>query len=295
MPKLIGSLFIGVLLLFECGQVLSQSIPPSKLGPLNPVVTRYLHIFSCYDVNTGNLLNCQVFDELVGILPPASNPAHSGGHTHGGIFPLTDLSVGSNGFVCLSCSDFNQDPFIVQAFTNSSTAVVLHTIPQFSGRLQVQGFLSPPPGWVCVTNCNFQFVEEIGVDGLSDLPPGQNYAVVRSPGSVSLHPQGTAGTSDALLRTADIAQGYFQVTGRGLSINDLSLPRGGKFDLAGTFGEGGAHSSHRTGKDADFNSTDLGGQTTSCFSDKQLQQILIANNVGFKVCHTGGAYHVRFN
>ena len=138
-------------------------------------------------------------------------------------------------------------------------------------------------------------MEEIGVDGLGDLPAGQSYAVVRSTNSMSLHPRGTAGTSDTLLRTAGIAQGYFQVTGRGLSINDLSLPRGGKFDIAGTFGEGGEHSSHRTGKDADFNSTDLGGQSTSCFTDKQLQQVFIANNVGFKTCHTGGAYHVRFN
>lgn len=146
MQKLMGSLFMGVLLLIQCNQALSQSTPPSKLDPRNPITTAYLHTFSCFDVNTGSLLNCQVFDELVGILPPASDPAHRGGHTHGGIFPLTDLSVGSNGFVCLLCTDFNQDPFIVQAFTNSSTAVVLHTIPQFSGRLQVQGFLSPPAG-----------------------------------------------------------------------------------------------------------------------------------------------------
>ena len=294
MQKLIGSLLICLFLLIECGQALSQSVPPSKLNPNSPVGTPYFHFFSCYDISSGDLLNCHVFDELVGIFP--GNPANSGGHTHGGTFPLTDLSVGPNGgFVCLSCSDFNNDPFIVQAFTNNSTAVILHTIPQFAGNIEVRGTVTFPPGWSCVTSCNFQFVVPVGVDGLSDLPPGQNYAVIRSPSSVSLHPQGTAGASDTLLYTAGIAQGYFQITGRGLSINDLSLPRGGKFDIAGNFSESGAHSSHRTGKDVDFNSTDLGGQTTSCFTDKQFQQLLIANNVGFKDCHTGGAYHVRFN
>lgn len=291
MQKLVGTLFMAILLLLEGNPALSQSIPSSKLDPLNPVSTPYQHFFSCYDVSTGNLLVCQVLAEL---LAPSSDLGSNGGHTHLGTFPLTDLSEGA-GFVCLVCTDLNLDPFIIQTSTEGVTVGLLHKIPQFAGRLQVRGFVSPPPGWHCITTCNYQFFEEIGVDGLADLPGGQNYAVIRSPSSISFHPRGTAGTSDTLLGVASIAQGYFQVTGRGLSINDLSLPRGGKFDLAGTFGEGGAHSSHRNGKDADFNSIDLGGQSTSCFTDKQLQQVLIANNVGFKDCHMGGAYHVRIN
>lgn len=283
----IGAVLAGVTA-FIAIPVFAQSIAPSKLDPRSPIGTPFFHIFSCYDIHTGNLLNCHVLDELV---PPVSNPAHP----HSGTFPLTDLSVGANGFVRLSCTDFNSDPFIVQTFTNGSTALVLHTIPQFSGIIRVRGSVTPPPGWSCVTTCNFLFTEDIGVDGLSDLPPGPHYAVIRSPSSLNLHPHGSAGTSDTLLKTISIAQAYALMTGRGLSINDLSLPRGGKFDLSGIYNEDGEHSSHRTGKDVDFNSTDLGGQTTNCLIDKQFQQILDANHVSFRTCHTGGAYHVRFH
>lgn len=90
--KLMGSLFITAFLLLECGQAFSQSISPSKLDPLSPIGTPFFHILSCYDLGTGALLNCRVLDELVGIDPPPGEPANNGGHTHGGTFPLIDLS-----------------------------------------------------------------------------------------------------------------------------------------------------------------------------------------------------------
>lgn len=132
---------------------------------------------------------------------------------------------------------------------------------------------------------------------MGDLPLiGQNYRVVRSPASVTLHEKGTGGTSDAVSGVIGIAQDYFQVTGRALSVKDLSLPRGGKFDLAAGYAEGGEHASHRLGKDADFNSTDLGGGSISCFTDKRYQAILDRHHVGYRICHVdkGGGYHARF-
>jgi hypothetical protein len=96
----------------------------------NPTVTEYFHIFSCYDSFTGSLLDCQVKDELN---PPGNNP---GGHTHGGTFPLTDLSQGqTNGFVCIACTDSNSDPHAIDTQTSGTVAVILHRIPQFAGRI----------------------------------------------------------------------------------------------------------------------------------------------------------------
>lgn len=115
-----------------------------------------------------------------------------------------------------------------------------------------------------------------------------------TPGTDALHPIGYAGTSDTIAGVLSIADSYFQLTGRGLSVNDLSLPRGGKYDIASNYSEGGNHISHRNGKDADFNTQDLGGQATNCFSDKDYKQILQAHNLAYDVCHPGGAYHVRF-
>lgn len=256
MPKLIVALFMSMLW-FE-SQAFSQSIVPSKLQPDSPTVTEYLHLFYCYEASTGNMLDCRVRD---GLNPPDNDPSNKGGHTHSGTFPLTDLSQGAaRGFECIACTDSNPDPHVIETQTGGTVAVIMHRIPQFAGRIPVSGFLVPPPGWVCVTTCNFGFTEEIGVDGLGDLPvEGDYYRVLRSPASVGLHEKGASGTSDAVSGVTAIAQDYFQVTGRGLSVNDLSLPRGGKFDLATSYNEAGAHGSHRLGKDADFNSTDLGG------------------------------------
>jgi len=297
MPKLIGSLFIGVLLLIACGQALSQSIPPSKAN--SPVVTPYLHIISCYDMFTGNLLDCRVFDELVGIVPPP-NLTNSGFHQqHVGSHPLVDLSTGASGFVCLLCTDLNpNNPLIIETNTDSATAVIRHSVPQFAGRLQVKLFITPPPGWSCLTDCIFDFVEEVGVDGLSELPfPGPNLSYDNSRAPDTRHPIGSSGTSDTLIGTAAIAQGYLSKKGAGLKINDLSLPRGGKFDLGGAYGENDKHASHRTGKDVDIGKVNLAGTSIDCFKSKDLQQLLTANGVGrVRLCEAPpGAYHIRFD
>lgn len=294
MHKVIGALFIS-LLWFE-GQAFSQSIIPSKVQPGSQTITEFLHIFSCYSALDGKLLDCRVRD---GLNPPDNDPENKGGHTHSGTFPLIDLSQGAaKGLECIACTDLNpQDPHVVEVQTGESAAVIVHRIPQFAGRIPVRGFSIPPPGWVCITTCNFSFTEDIGVDGLGDLPlEGDFYRVLRSPNSVGLHQRGAAGTSDAISGVSAIAQDYFSVAGQGLSVNDLSLPRGGKFDLAAGYNENGAHASHRIGKDADFNSTDLGGRPINCLTDKRYQAILDAHNVGFRICHvdTGGSYHVRF-
>lgn len=138
------------------------------------------------------------------------------------------------------------------------------------------------------------------MDGLSELPfPGPNlsYQNSRAPNDTR-HPKGSSGTSDTLIGIAAIAQSYLDKKGAGLRINDLSLPRGGKFDLGGAYQENDpAHVSHRTGKDVDIGHVDLAGKSTNCFAGKDMQQILTENGVGpIRLCETtpGGAYHVRF-
>ena len=224
------------LLLIECKPAFAQSTPPSSLNTRIPISSPFLHFIYCYDAVTEDPLNCQVFDRLVGLVPPPTVAANTGGHLqHAAPAPLIYNNVGQFGFICLVCTDSNPDPLIIQAFTNRATAVIRHQVPQFAGRIQVQLTITPPSGWSCLVSCNFDFVEEIGVDGLSELPfPGPNlsYRNSRAPGD-TFHPQGSSGTSDTLTGTAAIAQGYLDKKGAGLNINDLSLPRGGKFDLGG--------------------------------------------------------------
>jgi hypothetical protein len=258
-----------------------------------------LHLISCYGITTGNLLDCQVHDELFGVVPPPDDLTNSGFHQqHVGSHPLVDLSTGASGFFCLLCTDFNPNLLIIQTNTNSATAVIRHSVPQFAGRIQVKLSIIPPFGWVCLIDCNFDFVEEVGVDGLSELPfPGPNLSYQNSRAPDTRHPKGSSGTSDTLIGTAAIAQGYLYKTGAGLKINDLSLPSGGKFDLGGAYQENDAHVSHRAGKDVDIGKVDLAGKSIDCFKSKDLQQLLTANGVGkVRLCEPPpGAYHIRFN
>ena len=136
------------------------------------------------------------------------------------------------------------------------------------------------------------------MDGLSELPfPGPNLSYRNSRALDTFHPQGSSGTSDTLIGIARIALGYQNKKGAGLNINDLSLPRGGKFDLGGNYSENtqnNPHASHRTGNDVDIGKVDLAGNLTNCFRDKDMQQILKENHVGFRLCHPSHI-HVRFN
>ena len=238
-----------------------------------------------------------MFDALVGVVSSSGNPlVNAGFHAeHQGSHPLVDLSTGASGFFCLLCIDLNPDPLIIQTNTNSATAVIRHSVPQFAGRIQVKVTITPPSGWSCLTDYNFDFVEEVGVDGLSELEEiGANHEVIR--GDIPKHPFGASGTSDALNHLRTFALIYKLLTGNKVSINDLSLPRGGKYDVAAGYNEGGKHIAHRLGRDADFNHLDVAGKDINCFTDVLMQLALATVGATHKLCHTdiGGSYHAQF-
>jgi hypothetical protein len=125
------------------------------------------------------------------------------------------------------------------------------------------------------------------VERLSKLPERTDlpYVVVR--GGTDTHPEGTYGTQKTLTRLQTISGAYFKLTKRKLSINDLSLPWGGLFDLCGTWNPAdkcgdplhGGHGTHRLGTDADINRTDGGGEYADCYTDQKLRKaISITNN-----------------
>lgn len=292
----------GVMLFLAIGvggtSIWAQSIPPSAIFQLVPSKSEYFHIHACYDMFTGLSLNCRVVDRLVGLVPPTTDPTNTGGHIHGGTPPLTDSNAGAQGFECVACPDNEPAPFIVDTFTGNSVAIVRHQIPQFAGRIQVEGFSTPPFGWVCISSCNFAFVEDIAVDGLSELPfpgPDGSYINSRLPNPDTRHPQGSSGTRKALTGTVALAQAYLKKNGTGLRVNDISLPRGGKFDIHSGYNEGDDHISHRRGQDVDIGLTDISGNSLQCATNKDLQQIARALGVIYYRCEgVGGAYHVQF-
>ncbi len=90
----------------------------------------------------------------------------------------------------------------------------------------------------------------------------ENYILLQSPTGVKNHPVNNFGTPDVvdnLIPT--LAQKYREIREKDghtgvLSINDLSLPFGGVFDLNAQLNDAGGHFSHEIGIDVDINTLD---------------------------------------
>ena len=114
-------------------------------------------------------------------------------------------------------------------------------------------------------------------------------------------------TNDSYLRFLGIAQTYHGLSSKKLSVNDMSLPLGGlydvdanwKVDATGQTGKG--HVGHRDGIAFDVNRADIDGTLVPCLSDKMLKNAVYAKlgkddvpGVWTKLyCEGGGRKHVN--
>lgn len=106
---------------------------------------------------------------------------------------------------------------------------------------------------------------EIKIRNLISLDPSEDYILLQSPTGVKNHPLNNFGRKDVVNKRIPVFAKQFRKdrtkataqTGV-LSINDLSLPFGGVFDLCGNLTEcpGKGHGSHEIGIDVDINSVD---------------------------------------
>ncbi|MEW6131446.1 MAG: hypothetical protein AB1757_30740 [Acidobacteriota bacterium] len=104
-------------------------------------------------------------------------------------------------------------------------------------------------------------VMQVTVPGLGSLGGGQNYILV---GTTVTHPDNHYGTMTALTNLPLIANDYkSQFYGKNaipelekLKYNDMSLVNGGKFEIAGNWGDG-PHAEHRTGINCDVYSANV--------------------------------------
>lgn len=283
----------------------------------------FLNFVSCYDIRTWAKLDCGVTYKILGLEPPAQVPcdpavetcvtalANTGGHNHNGSHPLIDnrqdagVQLLKDGIVFAGTLDRE-----ISFQTDNNVVVVLHNVPQVAGRIAIETFVVQfPPGYVCAGVCDFRDTVNVQVPHPNDFPEletgGSHHVVVRD--GTGSHPQGTNGTEDTIRKLRQVAQAYFDSTGRKLSINDLSLPKGGMFDLnAGWFVNnvrGNGHIDHRTGIDADINREDGGGVFTNCEDDQKLHKAVekvnetLSSNgkIRFECKESGGRKHVDFD
>lgn len=276
-----GLMVIGLLWVFmvsqawgtEYGYIHYKVIPksPSHLKPNKPISK--LLLIGCYDAWSGQYLNCEFTHKVIGLKEPKEDIENNGGHCYDyDGHPLIDPPVCESescdppcGELEFAGSDEDDTPLGVKGQTQYQRAVIRHRMPQVAGRIVTETTITAPSGWRCLCCCftnnssKYQDTLDVEVSKLKELPgpaSGEHYIKCRGeacpeplPGEPL--PEGHWGTKDTINKLKEIAEEYYDLTDRILSINDISLPRGGLFDYKKTWKP--PHDSHRTGTDADIN------------------------------------------
>jgi len=209
----------------------------------------YTHI-GCVNAATGNFISCGYDFKITKLKQPVSDVENNGGHTHTyADHPLGQLEVVKP----VGGSLIGQ--------TSNSYVYFAHEIPHVSGKIETALNLRVPPGWhtvspeSCDTTRTYWCFETTVDVGLNLIPLPDNpalYKKFRSPDTRHTNEVAFYGTGTALNNINEISDWHNQLAlNRTLSINDMSLIKGGIFDINGNYSP--SHYEHRTGESADIN------------------------------------------
>lgn len=275
-------------------QVERSGDPSNASAP--SVTARTYFTFSCINILNGDFLDCPFTLELKNLVDPQTVTANNGGHSHDyANHPLGQVYLAPNGGKSRK----------VTGKTSGGTAVVVHDLPEFSGKTFSVGTMNVPSDkWHCVNvyghlcydsqSWRYEIRTNVGLSGLENLSEGADYTKVRNADTLHTSENAYHGTSDTHTTLASIAARYQGYTGNVLSVNDMSLPRGGRFDVLGDWG--GAHRLHRVGKSADINRVGV-----SCNQDEDLLEAVEGNpktgitRLAKLICESGGRKHIEFD
>lgn len=261
-------------------------------------------IAACFAKFTGLPVNVRITHSIVGIKPPADcntpdgagtiDKCNNGGHTHQG-GPLRPHVFNPPGEL-ENPADLSPVPLVVvsQQFDNPDPfvgVIIDHQVPQASGVIAVEGEMLLPRGWRCEDFCfdptSWQWEGFVHVRPLATLTQLPGAPCVETPDHYIKERKfndevcdkdpnhrdavAYAGTPFTLQALSRLARNYHRLTnGIALSVNDMSLPKGGVFDLDNDWRF--AHREHRDGTDADINRPRINGQSLNCKLNKELRQ-----------------------
>lgn len=267
----------------------------------------------CYEQLTGKRLECGVRYEHFGLsADPArvacvidgsggvpSDTCADGGHTHANPErPLLYRDDQGGAHAIAFPGDSNPAPLAATGTTFGPPNLApfadpyfLHDQPQVAGIYTWESTATAPPGYVWSDRIRFTRdtvkavgTTNVGVEDLRWLPDpgaGDDYIKVRggpgrTVGTDPYHVDAVAhfGTPLSLQYIPLLATNYSIYRGRRLSVNDMSLPKGGVFEARGDWEETSfdwksPHKGHRAGRDVDINRDGL-----RCKVDPSLQQVV---------------------
>jgi len=122
------------------------------------------------------------------------------------------------------------------------------TVPYHASEISgVETIVAQAPGFT-----EAKATVRVAVPGLTPMPESA-LGAWRLTGATGSHPGNHYGTPETTTRIAAIATDYFEATGIAIGINDMSLERGGLFDIGPPYGPfwSTPHKRHRTGRSVD--------------------------------------------
>jgi len=316
------SVFIPSLSLAATGEIIKRELraEPSRQYVLPGNVPNYpkadrktiKSYFSCYDAYTGELLTCKFTHKFLGMLEPQNNAENNGGHFHYNNRPLTLLDLPLEYL-------FDQDdtPYNVAGETVLPpliNAAIINHLSAIAGNSFSDSILNTAPGWICVGRCwthtstRYQVTNNVGYHDLIRMPvPGadDHYVLVCGADTNHIDEYAFYGKEHTTSTLSDIADLYFEINARILSINDISLLKGGVFDTRENWVN--PHQTHQSGTDADINRTSS-GVAVNCRNDFDLLLAVDMNLDGIQradtsthgfvtalYCEAGGRKHIDFD
>jgi len=295
----------------------SQSFPPAKfnlrVSPSNEYRNSIIKVpfaMVCYGLTSGQIVECsneylynglgaeEFTDDCTynaeGLL--IDNSCADGGHSHSDNRPKTyddSQPIAYNGD--------DEDPSLFGVFgihisdgVSLAEPIITVNMPSAAGVYSWHGVLRlETMGWEFFsfqdgvsedqTEVLYVGTTQVGVHGLRQLPDSSHYIKVRSPDSSHVDEVAFAGTELMIEAITVLAKEYNLLSedlNYILSVNDMSLPMGGVFDLHDNWTR--PHSSHRFGTDADLNKQP--GNATApipCMEDRFLHRASIKNLAPF--------------
>jgi hypothetical protein len=248
-------------------QVIDFTLTLSPTG-INPIGTGGINTSTVTVQTIPPTANVNVMVSLAEFVDAGGQVIGTGGHlSHTNNRPLGTLSA-------------------MQGTTGANGAFqAVYTAPIFGGQIVVN--VSIAGG-----QTNRAEVVEVRVSGLASLGTGTDYNLV---GATTTHPDNHWGTIGAINGLVGIAQDYrTQFYGTNsipnadrLRYNDISLVLGGKFEIAGDWGNG-SHAEHRTGINCD-----VGSNNVPVARRAALEQIFVQRGSP-NFLNEGNHWHLRF-
>lgn len=257
----------------------------------------------CFDIDTMHFLDCPYTYEIVGIdqftdpevvfdPPPLNHTDSYGGHEHNPdthpyywVAQPTDPDFYPHEVIHVTGGIYKRSSpasTFIEGRTQAEYVRLTFIAPEAAGAVWVSILLGPPPPagyWGCPGGCyngdyyKFHDTHLIEYPGLQPLAnSGTDYFILRKP-DVG-HPDAVAdwGLPDTISTLQLIAQKYHTLTSWRLSINDMSLPKGGLFDIHHDWTN--PHKSHRDGTAFDVNQRDESGISVRCLQQVDLQKVV---------------------